>query len=59
MAAGIWAEGSKGDGRFTLAAGAGYRAQNASSLKKQPKPLGADKFFRTGQGRSIGGTGNS
>jgi hypothetical protein len=25
-----WAEGSKGDWRFALAAGAGYRAQNAS-----------------------------
>src|ERR1700761_3265525 len=36
MVAGVWAEGSKGDGRFMLAAGAGFRAQNASSLKRRP-----------------------
>jgi hypothetical protein len=56
MVAGVWAKGSKGDGRFTLAASAGFRAQNASSLKNSPED--GRTIFQTGQGRSTGGTGN-
>jgi hypothetical protein len=35
---GVWAEGSKADWRFTLAASAGFRAQNVSPAIIKPGP---------------------
>ena len=45
----VWAEGSKGDWRFALAAGAGFRAQNAPPPIIKSDPNTGEESSSTGQ----------